>query len=211
MYTPSYIKKQNVYTRGNEYMIDGEPYVGYYNMTATGPYTGRVYDSGTSRELYILKSVPTINARTYLQLATDKGHTTDIDFDDPVQASVFPNQDDIDRGYMLRYFIQQRNDKSARIREIDGKQHKNLLDPSAGINSSFYKGIVLKWKITGPRNDIMNRGTISVPGIEDSNRRTIQRKEFEMKGIQRFLFNKSLEFSQFAPPNNSANIDIKKL
>jgi len=112
-------------------------------------------------------------------------------------------------GVIIRYFIHQRNDKSARIREINKKQFENLSDPGAGLNSSFYKGMALRWKLTGPRKDIIRNGVIARAGVEDTNRRTIKRKEFYMKGIHRFLQYRLVEFSEYAVKSNTRNTDIK--
>lgn len=209
MYTPDYIKKENQYTDGTEYMIDAQPYIGYYNITAQGPFTGRVFDNGTSRELYKLEYVNSFNAQTYVELADNTGYVTDLEFDDPIGIYITPTDDDRAAGFVTRYFIHQRNDKSARIREIDKKQFDNLSDPGAGLNSNFYKGISLRWKITGPRKDIIRNGVIAKTGVEDTNRRTIKRKEFHMKGIHRFLQNRLVEFSKYAVKEDSTNTDIK--
>jgi len=209
MYTPNYIKKENQYTRGDEYMIDAQPYIGYYNMTAQGPFTGRTYDSGTSEELYKLQFVNSEDAQTYIDLADGIGHTTDLEFEDPIGVYITPTDGDHAAGFVTRYFIHQRNDASARIREIDKKQYDNLSDPSAGLNSNFYKGIALTWKLTGPRKDITSNGVIINPGVEDTNRRTIKRKEFHMKGIHRILQYRLVEFSRYAVKDNSTNTDIK--
>ena len=209
MYTPDFIKRENQYTDGSLYMIDAQPYVGYFNITANGPFTGRVFDAGKSQELFNLQFVNSTSAQTYIELADGTGHITDLEFDDPAGVYIKPTNKDYKAGFVIRYFIQQRNDRLARIREITKKQFTNLSDPGAGINSSFYKGVQLKWKITGPENDIIKNGIISIPGVQDTNRRTIDRKEFLMKGIDRFLRNRLLEFSEHSINNNFKNTDIK--
>jgi len=209
MYTPSYIKKENQYTDGTEYMIDAQPYIGYYNMTSQGPFTGRVFDNGTSQELYKLEYVNSVNAQTYIELASGTGHITDLEFDDPIGVYITPTSDDYATGFVIRYFIHQRNDKSARIREISKKQFDNLSDPGAGLNSNFYEGISLKWKLTGPRKDVISNGLITKPGVEDTNRRTIERKEFYMNGIKRFMQYRLVEFSEYAVKSSTINTDIK--
>jgi len=208
MYTPNYIKKENQYTTGDEYMLDAEPYVGYYNITSQGPFTGRVFDSGTSQELFNLEFVNSTSAQTYVELADGTGHITDLEFDDPIGTYITPTPDDYAAGFVVRYFIHQRNDKSARIREINKKQFDNLSDPGAGLNSSFYKGVDLKWKLTGPRKDVIRNGVLAEAGVEDTNRRTIERKEFHMKGIHRFLRHRLVEFSEYAV-KGKPNTDIK--
>tara|TARA_R110001632_G_scaffold324_1_gene1057 strand:- start:777 stop:1409 length:633 start_codon:yes stop_codon:yes gene_type:complete len=209
MYTPSYIKKENQYTDGTLFMIDAQPYIGYYNMTAQGAFTGRVFDNGTSQELYKLEYVLSSAAQSYIELADGTGHITDLEFDDPVGVYISPSSDDYAVGTIMRFFIHQRNDTLARIREINKKQFTNLSDPGAGINSNFYKGISLKWKLTGPRKDVIRNGVIVKSGVEDTNRRTIKRKEFAMTGIQRFLQNRLIQYTEYAVDNTIINTDIK--
>ena len=110
MYTPSYIKRQNQYTSGGEYMIDGQEYIGYYNITARGPYTGRVY-ADKEQPLFVLRTVLNEQSQLYDKLATKNGYTTDLEFDDPVAAQIDITADNIKQGFITRYFIQQRNDK----------------------------------------------------------------------------------------------------
>ena len=104
MYTPSYIKKENQYTRGDEYMRDAQPYIGYYNMTAAGPFTGRVFDKGTSKELYNLEYVSSESAQTYIELADGTGHVTDLEFDDPIGVYITPTRDDYARSYHTIFY-----------------------------------------------------------------------------------------------------------
>lgn len=209
MYTPNHIKRQNQYTDGTEYMIDAQPYIGYYNMTAQGAYTERIFAKGLSRELYKLEFVQSIDAQTYISIIDGTGYVTDLEFDDPVGIYITPVSDDYTRGYITRYFIHQRNDKLARIREIDKQQYDNLVDPGAGLNSSFYKAVALRWKLTGPKRDIIRNGLIAESGVEDTNKRTIKYKEFNMVGIERFLQNRLTEFSKYANYSNITNTDIK--
>ena len=82
MYTPNFIKRENQYTDGSIYMINAQPYIGYYNMTAQGPYTGRVFDDGISQELYKLEYVNSTAAQTYLDLIDGSGYIPDLEFDD---------------------------------------------------------------------------------------------------------------------------------
>ena len=190
-------------------MINAQPYIGYYNMTAQGPYTGRVFDDGISQELYKLEYVNSTAAQTYLDLIDGSGYIPDLEFDDPIGVYIKPISDDYQRGYVTRYFIQQRNDNSARIREINKEQFLNLLDPGAGLNSNFYKGIALRWKITGVLNDITKNSVIIQPGIEDTNKRTIERKEFDMPGIKRYLQLRLTQHSEYDMQHNNKNTDIE--
>jgi len=197
MYTPSFIKRENQYTEGAEYMLNGEPYIGYYNMTARGPYSEGVFDKGRSTQLYPIRYVPNENAQIYVDLAENQGYKTDLEFDDPVYSSPRPLKKDYRKGYFLRYFIKQRNDNEARILEISKDQYEKLL-PDSGINPSFYKGVSFKWKLKGPKNDIItNTNTIQVPGIEDTNKRTVHSYNRDLVGLNLVIGNKLFKYSKY--------------
>ena len=208
MYTPSYIKRQNQYTPGGEYMIDGQEYIGYYNITARGPYTGRVY-ADKEQPLFVLRAVLNEQSQLYDKLATKNGYTTDLEFDDPVAAQIDITADNIKQGFITRYFIQQRNDKQARIKELDKPQFDSVSDGTAGINPNLYKAVALRWKITGPEFDIMVGGTINTPGVSDTNARTLTEKSNSIKGLNIFLKHRLTQYSPYAMNNNESNTDIQ--
>ena len=210
MYTPGFIKRERQYTGGGEYMFDGEVYVGYYNTTVNGLYTGKTLTKSSQR-IYPIEYVENEQSQIYSELADSKGIITDLEFSDPVPTEVTPTEDDYKLGHFNRYFIQQRNDKSSRIHEIDQDQYKALLGVDTGLNSSYYKGVTLRWKIKGPKTDFIIGNKLIKAGVEDTNRRTLEEKEFRMVGITRTLQYRLLEFSRHAPIQRNSNIDIEKL
>ena len=68
-----------------------------------------------------------------------------------------PTDDDYKIGYIQRYFIQKRSDESAYIYEVENYYYTEI------INNPFIKGTVLKWKISGNREEVreMNRKSVS--------------------------------------------------
>lgn len=216
MYTPSYIKRENQFTSGGEYMLTRAPvlkgesdgYVGYYNITAEGPFTGKVF-TATSKILFNIRYADTVQSSKYIELVTSKGKKTDLDYLDPIQLYITPTVEDIKRGFVLRYFIQQRNDINGRIKEIDKQQYDDLLKIGKGMNPSFYKGVVLRWKLSGPERDILKGEIISIPGVSDTNRRTLEQKERLMKGISSYLGNNLVQYSKYDPVSRDTQTDIK--
>jgi len=215
MYTPSFIKRENQYTSGNEYMLtraplvkgESEGYIGYYNITAEGPFTGRRF-TAKSVALYPVKMTDNQQSSTYLELVSAKGKKTDLDFDDPIYSTIIPTAGDMKKGYFLRFFIQQRNDSDGRIKEIDKTQYDDLTNTTKGLNPAFYKSAVLRWRLTGPKNDITEAGIITTSGVEDTNRRTIKEKQNRMRGLFEFLANRLLEHTEYARTIDT-NTDIK--
>ena len=208
MYTPSYIKRQNQYTPGGEYMINGQEYIGYYNITARGPFTGRVY-ADKEQPLSVLRIVLNEQSQLYDELATKNGYTTDLEFDDPVAAQTTITAKDKKSGFINRYFLQQRNDKRARIKEIDKVQFDSVSDGTAGINPNLYKSVALRWKITGPEFDIKDGDTIITPGVRDTNARTLKEKSNIIRGLYLYLKNYLAVFSPYAISDTESNTDIQ--
>ena len=68
-----------------------------------------------------------------------------------------PTNDDYQIGYIQRYFIQKISDDSAYIYEVEKYYYTEI------INNPFIKGTVLKWKISGNREEVreMNRKSVS--------------------------------------------------
>jgi hypothetical protein len=208
MYTPSYIKRQNQFTPGGEYMINGQEYIGYYNITARGPYTGRVF-ADREQPLSVLRVVLNEQSQLYDELATKNGYTTDLEFDDPVAAQTTITAKDKKSGFINRYFLQQRNDKRARIKEIDKVQFDSVSDGTAGINPNLYKSVALRWKITGPEFDIKDGDTIITPGVRDTNARTLKEKSNIIRGLYLYLKNYLAIFSPYAISDKESNTDIQ--
>jgi len=208
MYTPGYIKREKQYTGGGVYMYDGKDYIGYYNITQQGPYTGKTFTKASHR-IHPIEYVENDQSGIYAGLADAQGITTDLEFDDPVPTEVAPTQDDYKLGHFNRYFIQQRNDRHSRIREVDKDQYDALASNTTGLNPNYYKGMMLRWKIKGPKNDIMRGTKLIKAGVEDTNRRTIEEKEFRMSGITATLQYRLFEFSKGAPTQRDTNTDIK--
>lgn len=76
----------------------------------------------------------------------------------PVQAFVAsPIADDYKKGYLQRYFIQKASDASGYIYEVEKYYYTEVL------SNPFFKGVVLKWKISGNREEVreMNRKSVS--------------------------------------------------
>jgi hypothetical protein len=68
-----------------------------------------------------------------------------------------PTEDDYKIGYIQRYFIQKRSDETAYIYEVEKYYYTDIL------TNPFFKGVALKWKISGNREEVreMNRKSVS--------------------------------------------------
>jgi hypothetical protein len=59
----------------------------------------------------------------------------------------------------------------------------------------LYITMSLDWIITGPLKDYMTDTGVKMPGIYDTNQRTLHIKEKEMPGISKYLIN-PIQFSK---------------
>ena len=181
--TKDYVKdiKQ---TFGKEYMyLSGEEYIGYYHTFGGSKYSGASHDE-YSIKLYEYNPDP--NYVKYLSLHSfylKEGYTN--------VKGYYPiiEEKDYERGNFTRYFVRKRSDVAAPIIEVSKKQFETLNKRKSGINESYYMGVKVIWKISGPKNDVYKNGKIVIYGIEDTNKRTLMIKEKEMKNIVTALRN----------------------
>lgn len=118
----------------------------------------------------------------------------------PVAKYPQPNDEDYKTGYYTRYFFRKTNDLSDPIREVTKKEYIRVLKTRAG---HFNTSMILEWKISGPKYDVIEDGKTVQTGIIDTNRRTLHIKEKTFPGIIARLPN-LLEHSNY---EEIANID----
>lgn len=208
MYTPSFIKKEFQYTTGDLYMLDAKPYIGYYNINAKGFFTDKVF-TDKSLKLYPLEFVLNEQGQTYSELADNAAIVTDLVFNDPMYFRPSTTRGDFKRGYINRYFIQQRNDVNGRVIEIGKIQYDLLSDQSSGLNPDYYKSVELRWKLTGPREDVMNGKLITTSGVIGTNNRTIIEKNNILRGIFDRLKSRLDQYSIYDDTILNTNTDIE--
>lgn len=91
---------------------------------------------------------------------------------------------DYARGYIVRYFAQKVNDKSAPISEITSIEYNKL------INSPMYIVTNLRWRITGSYEPVYKEGNIMLDkGVRLSNKTSIQLASDEMTNLKLYLPN----------------------
>lgn len=148
----------NLYTMGQEWMTeDHTEYVGLYHRYITGEvYTGKSWDSKTSKELIQYKQIPA-EVKLYNQLKQ-----ISVKFDEPTATVVQITQQHIDQGYLIRYFIKKINE--TKILEIDESQYnkftENLFDTNMYVATKIY------WFVSGETadqtvNGILEKGVVS--------------------------------------------------
>ncbi len=98
-----------------------------------------------------------------------------------VPYSPKPTVRDYQNGYLMRYFVRKANDIRSGVTEVSKSNFDKV--------GSYYKKLPVKWKITGPINDIIDRGIVVTSGVIDTNRRTVEKKAVIMPGLSKVLNN----------------------
>lgn len=91
----------------------------------------------------------------------------------PITA-YFPEltDDDYNRGYITRYFVQKVNDINSTITEVDKYNHAEIQ------SNAYYQIVSIKWRLTGIPQQIM-----------DSNKASIGLVSSQMKNLKLYLSN----------------------
>ena len=93
-------------------------------------------------------------------------------------------KDNYSKGYIYRYLVQKINEST--ITEVNKDKYND-------INSQYYNKIVIKWIISGPKNNQYKNKILDRKGVQEQNIQTLVEYEKSMKGIKNYL-NNPLEF-----------------
>jgi len=188
----------------------------FYLMGTTQEYVGAYWidDSGA---LYVGRSeqeTPTKQPLVPIPMVTQEyNKTSSFQLGMPiVQIKPKPTTNDYHTGWFIRYFVQQSNDPTSYVFEIDQKQFDQISGMSSAINFPKYITASLRWKIVGPLHDLMDNLTLKVidPGVADTNERSIKNAKIIISNIDIRLQN-LVEFwkgdgsTQFLPLQKSVN------
>ena len=145
-----------LYTKGDEFSLDGKDYIGEYHYATTTPKTGPI-PSPYSR---LLQKVYR-NADHYIY---DKA----FKFDVPVSRYVapkpyvyIPDDQAYANKFDTRYFIEKIQDDKSYAIEIDILQYINI-NKLGGIDGGLYPNAMVQWQLTGRREDILKNNELEL-------------------------------------------------
>ncbi len=102
----------------------------------------------------------------------------------PKTVIPIPTEFDYDNGFIRRYFIQKTNDSNGFVFEVSEEVHDELRD------NPFWKVADLKWRITGPKENVYNqKGELSDIGVEITNKQIINLTSKIIRNISLYLPN----------------------
>ena len=156
--------QSNLYTRGDQFTLNGEPYTGpYFRLSSNRVFSGRDSNDPSSRELTVsspqspvLSEVEAASTSEWvIQDPSYTVYTTSSEAGLPPQmVSPHPTSDDIERGSFVRYFVKSVN--SNLYYETNKGDYNKLTSQSSSIQYSLYIPIRLNWRITGDRTEVYN-------------------------------------------------------
>lgn len=102
----------------------------------------------------------------------------------PIYYKPVPTLKDYSKGYINRYFVQKIND--LKITETNKNNYNN-------IYSNCFTKLVIRWIISGPKNNQYKNKILDRKGVQEQNIETLNNNEKLVKGLKIYL-NNPLEF-----------------
>ena len=198
-YYPESSIEKGLLTNGKELMTtDYIEYVGYYHRYTNG----EVFSLFDYNDTISVKLIPydeiiishNIKYNNFSKLTTfnPKRYTAPTGKITAPELSDFKNELS-----WTRYFIRKVNDSNWGIRELDRNQYEKTQSSNKGsIDSFLYKSTEILWKLTGPMYD-RYENNILIPGVYDTNRRTINKSNEVFIGLDEYLVD-PLEFTIYS-------------
>jgi hypothetical protein len=138
-----------LYTKGFEYSLEGENYIGEYHIVDGQAYTGPPKVGALYRKP-LTKYYEDGNVYLYDKLnGFKKAESTYVQ---PRYLRPDPSQADYKTGYVVRYLLQYVLDKKQVPIEI-GSVGNTLYGKRKGYDPSLYDLIAIKWQLVGPLYD----------------------------------------------------------
>lgn len=179
------------YTNGGEFIFKSnlQPYTGFYFVDKNNNvYTGKTYTSNsvellrrnsntsTNSNIVFDSKYASLNPKTLPPLVI----TPDF---------VQPTNTDYNNGFMTRFIL--KPTISSQINDfIEVRSDKYISVIQDGDAKVLYKSVSLIWKLTGPLYDVYKDNIRILPGIIDSNKKSLAEAE-------KFIPNLSLYFTDF--------------
>lgn len=154
-------KKEYLYTKGRQFSLDGQNYIGEYHKVGSNYKTGPV-ETPNSKLLTKYYNNPIIyeydKSREFVERVRVQ----------PNQIVWAPIETNYQTGYATRYFVERIGQYEGYPIEIDQIQ-KARYGKDEGIDEGVYSLLTLQWKLTGPERSIYKDGKLYAQGIYEYN------------------------------------------
>lgn len=158
-------KTEYLYTKGYEFSLDGNNYIGEYHKRGSKAYTGPIR-SNSSRPLTKYYSDPLL-----YDYDRSRGFEERIRIE-PNQIVWAPLETNYKTGFATRYFVERTGNYESYPIEIDAEQ-KSAFGTEGGIDEGLYALAVVEWKLTGPERNIYKNNQLYIEGIFEFNQRQV--------------------------------------
>ena len=180
------------YTKGFEYSLNGENYVGEYYVKDGVVYTGPANSSGQMLTKYYDDS----NNFSYDKLFSFKKIESTFK---SIQANkVEPQETDYELGFYDRYFLYNITDATKMPIEIQPAEQE-ILGKAKGYDDRVKDLVIVKWQLTGPLNNTTSSSGLFYPGIYETNVAAVERVSQKYPNMVYAFRN----YTEFARPNFS--------
>lgn len=154
-----------LYTKGGQFSLNGENYIGEYHQLGAVFRTGPIPDPQSllltrfysNKDLYDYDRARNFKQRLRVE---------------PNQIVFFPKQGDYEAGFSKRYFVERSGAYEGYPIEID-KSQKTTYGKEGGIDEAAYSLVTLEWKLTGYERNVYKNGELFVMGIYEHNLREV--------------------------------------
>lgn len=205
-----------LYSKGGEFSLDGQEYIGQYHIYGDLPYTQgeHTLESKLLQPYYSDQLIYEYDIKGRSEFrpiqSLPKAYT-------PIVKEV-----NYQVGFVFRYFAQKIVSQDAIVYELSESDY-NSIGRTFGLDRGMYNSTVVRWKLTGPlRSQIVRNqlpgGTIlesEIEGIVDYNQKQIILANRILPGLRSSI----LDYAEFARPSNfnaqlpinTADVDPEKV
>jgi len=161
--------RTNLYTRGNEFSLNGEPYIGpYHRFSSNRVFSGESPNNTISE----LLTPTTLSQQTEQppEIITSEWVIEDSSYNifttsslaglPPKMESPEPTDDQITRGSFMRHFVKSINSNT--YYEVSQDSYSQIVNREARINFALYVPIRINWILTGDRDMVYNQNINTV-------------------------------------------------
>lgn len=179
------------YTNGGDFIFKSnlQPYIGFYFVDKNNNvYTGKTY---TSNSVELLRRNPNTSTNSNIVFDSKYASLNPKTLPPLVITPDFiqPTNTDYNNGFMTRFIL--KPTISSQINDfIEVRSDKYISVVQDGDAKVLYKSASFLWKLTGPLYDVYKDNIRILPGIIDSNKKSLAEAE-------KFIPNLSLYFTDF--------------
>lgn len=192
------VKNNIKYSKGNEFLLNGKPYTGPYQYDSSkGNYIVPKSLSGNSSDTVLTPTGAPINDSAANNPRLLFGTRTNYQlYKEPTPYYPVPLDRDYEKGYITRYFIKKVNERGYVV-EISEEEFAAFSNGTVRYDVSLYQVEKILWKITGSEKTVRLSQYDIREGVEDTNRRLVEKLQLTFVGIKEFI---NGEYKQFYRP-----------